>query len=82
MLDAVVLGMLVLGFAAFVTTHVALSLALIFSHPPRWRGLVALVVPILAPFWGWKAGRRKTTLLWGASAMIYGVGTLIANLTP
>lgn len=81
MLDAVVLGMLVVGFATLVTTHVALSFALLFFHPPRWRGLVALVVPVLAPFWGWREGRRKTVILWGTAALVYGVGFLIATLT-
>jgi hypothetical protein len=79
--DAVVLGMLVLGFATLVTTHVALSFALLLFHPPRWRGLVALLVPVLAPVWGWREGRRKTTVLWATALVVYGLGALVSRLS-
>ena len=42
---------LVLGFATLVTVHLALALRLILRERPRWRGLVALVVPPLAVIW-------------------------------
>ncbi len=80
MRDAVVLAMLVLGFATLVTTHVALSCALVLFHPPRWRGLVALLVPVMAPFWGWREGRKKTTVLWAVALVTYGAGTLVSRL--
>lgn len=80
MRDAVVLAMLVLGFATLVTTHVALAFSLLLFHPPRWRGAVALVVPVLGPFWGWRAGRRRTVVLWVTALAIYGVGTLVSRL--
>lgn len=79
--DAVVLAMLVLGFSTLVTTHVALSFALMLFHPPRWRGAVALLVPVMAPFWGWREGRRKTTILWAVALVTYGAGALVSKLT-
>ena len=37
MRDVIVLGMLVLGFATFVTTHLTLVLVLLFRERPRWQ---------------------------------------------
>lgn len=79
--DAIVLGMLVLGFATFVTTHLTLVIVLFFSLRPRWRGLAALVVPPLGPLWAWQAGHRKKVMLWLAAVAVYTAGALIASLT-
>lgn len=78
MLDFAVFGLLVLGFATFVTVHVALCVALVLSHPPRWRGAVALLVPPLAAIWGWRERRRKTVVLWLFALLVYGVARIIA----
>ena len=74
MTDLVVLGMLVLGFATNVTSHVALLVVLGVLERPRWRGAVALLLPPMAPVWGWRAGRKKTAALWVAGAFVYGLG--------
>ena len=57
----VLLPALFLGL--FLATHVALSAAL-FAPPQRWRGLLALLVPPLAPYWGFSAKRRALAVLW------------------
>lgn len=80
MLDFVVFIALVVGFATFVTAHFALILALTFVHRPRWRGALALLLPPLAAMWGWQAGRRKTTVLWGLALLVYTVAMVIAQL--
>jgi len=79
MLDIVVFIALVIGFASFVTIHVAL-LAVLFAHRPRWRVLAAMILPPLAPMWAWQVGRKKTTILWGAALLVYAVAMGIAQL--
>ena len=68
--DAVALALLVLAFATLVTAHVALAAGL-SARAPRWRGAVALVVPPLAPWWGWRTRLRARTALWMTAAAIY-----------
>ena len=69
--DAVALALLVVAFATLVTVHVMLVAGLA-THAPRWRGAVALVVPPLAPWWGWRTRLRFRTALWIGAAAIYG----------
>lgn len=83
MLDFVVFGLLVLGFATFVTVHVALCVALLFSRPTtprgrRWHGAVALLIPPLAAIWGWRERRHKTVVVWLFALVVYGVARIIA----
>jgi hypothetical protein len=78
-LDAVLLGGLLLGFATLVLAHLALALKLTLQ-PPRWRGLVALVVPPFAPLWGFRAGFSRWAWLWIASVVVYGVARVGAEI--
>ncbi len=80
MRDRIVLGLLLFGFAGFVTSHVLSVLALTLSHRPRWRGLLALVVAPLAPFWLWRAGRRALPIVWAVTLVAYAVGFAAARL--
>jgi hypothetical protein len=75
--DELVAGALLLAFALVVTAHVTL-IAGLAARPPRWRALVALVVPPLAPWWGWSVLRRRS-LLWVVSAVAYGVLRVVAS---
>jgi hypothetical protein len=79
--DAIVLGMLVLGFATFVTTHLTLVIVLFFRERPRWRGLAALAVPPLGPIWAWQTGHKKKVVLWLVAVAVYTVGVIVASLT-
>ncbi len=79
MRDAVVFGLIVLSFATFVTTHVALVFVLSFSLRPRWRGLAALVIPPLGPLWAWEGGHRKKAILWVVAVVLYAVGLAVAT---
>lgn len=81
MLDAVVLGLMVFGFGLFVTAQVRLVIVLLFAGKPRWHGLAAFLVPPLAPFYGWKAGRKINAAAWVFALVLYGVGRLIATIT-
>ncbi len=43
----------------------------------RIRAALALFVLPLAPWWGWKAGLRGTTLVWGAALALYSLGVIV-----
>jgi hypothetical protein len=42
------------------------------------RAAVCLLVVPLAPWWGWRAGLRRTTMVWGAALALYTVGVVVA----
>jgi hypothetical protein len=78
--DVVLVILLVAGFAAFVTLHVFLAGLLLFSHKPWWRGLVALIIPPLAPLWGFRAGQKRLSIAWLALLGIYVAARVVASL--
>ena len=78
-MDVALVIVLVVGFAVFVTIHVALAGLLFFSHHPRWKGLVALVVPPLAPVWGFRAGRNRLAMAWLVVLALYVIARVIAS---
>jgi hypothetical protein len=65
-------GAVVIAFATLVTAHVTL-LAGLALRPPRWRALMAAVVPPLAPLWGARSGMAGRAGVWVASAFGYSV---------
>ncbi len=73
-----VLAALVLAFATFVTVHVFLAGRLTLRARPRWRGLLALVVPPLAPLWAFREGWRRSATLWVAAVLAYVVARIAA----
>jgi len=75
--DEVVAAALLLAFAVLITAHVTLVVGLA-ARSPRWRALVALVVPPLAPYWGWSALRVRSAV-WMAGAVTYGVMLVVAQ---
>jgi hypothetical protein len=75
--DEIVAGLLLLASAVVVTAHVTLVAGLA-GRPPRWRALVALAVPPLAPYWGWSSLRRRS-LMWVAAAVAYAVLRVVAS---
>jgi hypothetical protein len=79
MVDAITLGALLLCFATLVTTHVAIA-ARLLGHHPRYRGLVALVVPPLAPWWAHEKRWRVLVWLWVGSTVGYAVARVVAEL--
>lgn len=78
MRDKVVVATLILAFATFVTAHVALAARLVMRARPRWRGLVALVVPPLAPWWGVREGMRGGAAIWVGAVVVYAVARVLA----
>lgn len=78
-LDAILLGGVILGFALLVLAHLALAFKLTLARP-HWRGLVALVVPPFAPLWGWRSGHTRWASVWVGAVVIYGAARVAAEL--
>lgn len=77
-MDLARLLFLSLAFGLLVTAQVALVAKLI-TRRPRWRSLVALVVPPLAPYWGWSEGFRVWSSLWLFALLLYLIGFGLAG---
>lgn len=70
MKDALLVGGMILTSAVIATIHVAIVLGLVVRDP-RWRAIVALVVPPLAPYWALQSGMRKRGIVWIGSVVVY-----------
>jgi apolipoprotein N-acyltransferase len=68
--------LLALAFAVLVTAHVSLLAVLAFRRP-RWRAIAALVIPPLAPYWGWQERRHVASSVWVFGAIAYVVSLLL-----
>lgn len=68
--DEVVSLGLVGAFALLVTAHVTVVAGLA-ARTPRWRALLALVAPPLAPWWAFRGGMKRRTAAWLAGAIAY-----------
>jgi len=76
--DLAIIGTLVGAFAVLVTSHVVLIVSL-FMRKPHWRGLLALVFPPLAAYWGIEERMRIRAGLWIASLVVYVVAHVAAT---
>jgi hypothetical protein len=61
---------LAIALAAFVLAHLALVGALA-ARRAWFRALGALLVPPLAPWWGWQIGQRASSLTWLVALAAY-----------
>ena len=73
------LAILLTSFALLCTAHVGLTLGLL-ARTPRWRGLVAFLLPPLAPYWAYESGLRKEAAVWVIAAFVYGVALIAGSL--
>ena len=78
-MDLLLIFVLAGSFGLLVTAHVALAVGLTL-RAPRWRGLVALLVPPLAPYWGWEAKMRLRAALWAFGLAIYAMAPTASAL--
>ena len=69
-LDLALLGLLSVAVGLHLVAHVTLVIGLL-RRDPWWRGAVALVVPPLAPFWGYEAHLRGRVTLWVVTLVVY-----------
>jgi hypothetical protein len=77
--DIIVLVTVIVAFAALITIHVGVSARLVLRARPRWRGLVALIVPPLAPIWAFREGWRRSAVAWLAAVLLYTIGRIAAG---
>jgi hypothetical protein len=71
--DLFALLLLTGSFALLVTVHVALVFGLIAKRP-RWWAPIALVVPPLAPYLGFRSALRVRSTLWLVALALYLLG--------
>jgi hypothetical protein len=65
------------SLVVFLAAHVALVAGL--ARKRAWgRVVIALLVPPLAPWWGYRAGLRVATIAWCAALALYTVGVIAA----
>jgi hypothetical protein len=69
-LDFVLLGLVSVAVGLHLAAHVTLVIGLM-RRGPWWHGLLALLVPPLAPYWGYEARLRKRVTLWVVSLALY-----------
>ena len=69
-LDIVLLVLISVAIGLHLVAHVTLVIGLLFRKP-WWRGLIALVVPPLAPYWGYEAKLRGRVTLWLTTLAVY-----------
>lgn len=62
-----------------VTAHVALVASLARLRP-RWRAVLALLVPPFAPFYGWQEKRYVWSGVWLLSGIAYIASAVAATL--
>lgn len=71
-MDLLLVVLPALCFGLLVTVHVYLA-SVLARQVPWWRGLVALVVPPLAPYFAFVAKRRRLMVTWVVALVAYGV---------
>lgn len=76
--DAFLVSSIVVSFALLVTTHVALAAGLV-GRKPRSRGLLALVLPPLAPYFGLREKMWVRSVVWMVSLAVYVVARTFAR---
>lgn len=69
---------LLLAFATFVTTHVAIAVRLLLRKEDRWRGALAWIALPMAPLWAFRRGWRRSAGIWVGSVAAYVVALIIA----
>jgi hypothetical protein len=70
--DIAALALLLTAFSVLATAHVTLAIGLA-RRRPRTRALLALALPPLAPWWGWKAGMTVRSASWVVAAVAYAI---------
>ena len=69
-LDFALLGLIGVAVGLHLVAHVTLVIGLL-RRDPWWHGLVALVVPPLAAYWGYEAKLRRRVTLWVLTLAVY-----------
>ena len=75
-MDLAVIATLVGSFALLVSVHLTLAVGLVWRRR-YWRGALALLLPPLAPYWGFAEGMRVRSVAWLSALGLY-VASLVA----
>lgn len=78
MKDEVVIGALLLSFALWATSHVAIVVGLVLRSP-RLRAPIALVIAPLAPYWAIRERMTLRGVLWIVSVGVYAFARAMAE---
>ncbi len=76
--DLLIVLSLSLAFGAWVTSHLLLVLG-VTRREGAWRGMLSLVVPLMAPIWGLKHQLKIRSGVWIASLVLYVVALIAAS---
>ena len=69
---------LVLGFGVLVTAHLCVVVGLL-ARAPWWKGIAALVVAPLAPYWAIRSRMHVRGISWLLGAAVYVVARTLAR---
>ncbi len=72
-MTSVLAAAVTLVLLVFAGAHVSLLGGLV-ARRPRYRAAVALMLPPLAPYWGWRAGFRRRVYTWAIALALYALG--------
>ncbi len=78
MSDGLVFIAVVGAFAIAVTAHVAIVFGLAMRRP-RWRAVVALLVPPFAPYWAVREQMRFRAAMWVVGVVGYAAARLLGR---
>ena len=78
-MDMIVVVALLLSFATVVVVHVAIAFKLLWRKP-RYRGLVALVIPPLAPWWAYSENWQRLCWVWVGAVLCYTAALTAASI--
>lgn len=76
--DLIVVIVAMVSCALLLIAHASIVAALA-TRSPRWRALVALVVPPLAPYWALREKLPGRAVTWIASAVVYAIARIAAS---
>jgi hypothetical protein len=69
--------LLLAALLAHAGAHVVIAIS--FARKREWRrAALALLVPPLAPVWGWRAGLRAPVYTWAGGLLVYALGVAAA----
>lgn len=69
----IVLG---LSLVVEIAAHLWLLVGIAKHDSRRWRALVALLIPPLAPYWGWRLGMTRRTYVWLGALAAYALALI------
>lgn len=79
MKDVIVVALLLSSFATLLCTHLAIAVRLTRRAGQRYRGLLALLVPPLAPLWAQQARWTTMVRLWVGAVCVYAASLVVAR---